>query len=198
MRHHGFRERDRAWELVLDRGAFDPSALPDPVVALAGHGVALTTLAAEGPGDPAVLRRVWALHNASRRDQPPAEEHAEPIAFDAWVASMAVTPEVPPDGFFLAKTGDAYVGMTTLERRQAPPDGLRSGYTGVLPNHRGRGVARALKLAAIARARAQGHSVLTTGQHADNAAMLRVNELLGYRKAAARVRFAKELSTTAG
>jgi mycothiol synthase len=187
LRHHAFRERDRAWELVLDLTASPASGARAP------RGISITTLLDEGPGDHAVRRRVWELHNASRRDQPPADEHADPIPFDAWVSRMVDGPEVPPDGFFLAKEGDAYVGMTTLERGQAPSDGLRNGFTGVLPEHRGRGIARALKLAAIAHARARGYRLLATGQHADNAAMLRVNERLGYRRASTRVRYEKEL-----
>jgi hypothetical protein len=114
LRHQGFRELDRAWELRLELAAAVGSEAD--AAALAGQGIAITTLADEGPGDPAVLRRAWELHNASRRDQPPAEEHAEPIPFDAWVARMVEGPDASADGFLLAKAGDAYVGMTTLDR----------------------------------------------------------------------------------
>jgi mycothiol synthase len=187
LQHHCFRERDRAWELVLDLTVAEAAERADV------QGVAITTLAGEGPEEPAVLRRVWELHNASRRDQPPVDEHCAPIPFEAWVARMVEGPDVPADGLFLAKIGDAYVGMTTLERGAAPPDGLRNGFTGVLPEHRGRGIARALKMAAIAYARARGCRVLVTGQHAGNVAMLRVNERLGYRRSAERVRYERSL-----
>jgi GNAT superfamily N-acetyltransferase len=83
------------------------------------------------------------------------------------------------------------VGITTLERVPAPPDALRKRVHRRPARHRGRRIAKALKRAAIARARAWGYRALATEQHADNAAMLRVNEALGYRRVAARVRYEK-------
>jgi GNAT superfamily N-acetyltransferase len=142
--------------------------------------------------DLSVLQWVHALHNACRRDQPPPEECLEPIPFDFWITRLIEAPGALPDAFFLAKRGGEYVGMSLFER-DGPVGVLQNGFTGVLPLYRGRGIARALKLRAIAYAREQGFPELRTGNHSGKGPMLRVNEILGFRKRMARARFEKEL-----
>jgi mycothiol synthase len=191
LEHHGFRERERAWDQMLDLATFNPSCFPDPTTALAAQRLTLTTLAAEGADDDSVLHQIHALHNACRADQPPAEDHREPIPFDGWVAQIVQGQWALSDALFLAKVGDEYVGMVQLWRSNLP-DIVENGFTGVLSAYRNRGVARALKLASIIYARDQGYHEVRTGNHAMNGPMLRVNETLGFRKTAAKIRFEKK------
>lgn len=190
--HHDFHERERSWDQTLDLATFARTQFPDPFRTLGAQGITITTLAAEGAGDDGVLRRVHALHNTCRATQPPAEDHLAPIPFDGWLLQVVQGPRALPEGLFLAKIGDDYIGMVHLERR-ADSGVLVNGFTGVLPAFRNRGIARALKLAAIAYAREQGYHQLLTGNHATNEPMLRVNDILGFRKTAAKVRFEKAL-----
>jgi GNAT superfamily N-acetyltransferase len=83
--------------------------------------------------------------------------------------------------------------MSALDRR-GPADALHQGFTGVLPSHRGRGIATALKLRAIAHARGLGVRAIHTRQHAGNAPMLHLNARLGFRRGPADVRFEKRLA----
>jgi GNAT superfamily N-acetyltransferase len=67
--------------------------------------------------------------------------------------------------------------------------------TGVKRAARGRGVARALKIAQIAWAKEQGLTRLTATNEQRNAAMIRVNESLGYRPVPGRVGLRGPLAT---
>jgi GNAT superfamily N-acetyltransferase len=98
-----------------------------------------------------------------------------------------------PEGFFLARDGTEYVGMTILDRR-AGLDALHQGITGVRPSHGRRGIATALKVRAIGYARELGYRELHTENNPRNAAMLRVNQALGFRRTAVMIRFEKALA----
>lgn len=54
--------------------------------------------------------------------------------------------------------------------------------TGVRPDARGLGLARALKLEVIRRAKAEGCTQLLTHNHSGNGPMLAVNQRLGYER----------------
>ena len=56
-----------------------------------------------------------------------------------------------------------------------------SAFTGTLPEHRGRGLARLVKLAIIRRVRELGVARPPADNHDENAEMLAVNERLGFR-----------------
>lgn len=81
---------------------------------------------------------------------------------------------------FAALDGDVVVGYAILGHGGA--DGIGDHWmTGVRRAYRGRGVARALKVAQIAAARERGFTELRTTNASDNVPMRRVNERLGYR-----------------
>jgi mycothiol synthase len=85
-----------------------------------------------------------------------------------------------PQGVLLAEREGAAIGLTSI----APVGGgvWYSWFTGVVPQMRGRGVGRALKLSALAHARSQGASRVATNNDAVNTPVLRLNELLGYER----------------
>jgi RimJ/RimL family protein N-acetyltransferase len=62
-------------------------------------------------------------------------------------------------------------------------------YTGTLPSHRGRGLARSVKLASLRWAAAQGLTAVWTTNDETNAPMLAINDRLGYRPSARRVEY---------
>ena len=168
----------------------DPSPYARLEERLAAEGVRITTLAAEGLEEP-VLRQVCGLHNACLRDIPRRDEH-EDIPYAAWVALMLDGPNAMPEATFLATDGGAYVGMSALDRR-GPAGALHQGFTGVLPSHRGCGIATVLKLRAIAHARDLGVLTIHTRQHASNAPMLHLNARLGFRRGPADIQLEKPL-----
>jgi hypothetical protein len=71
-------------------------------------------------------------------------------------------------------------------------DNLRVGMTGVSRPYRRTDLAPALKLRAIAYARAHGHMAIETMNAADNAAILALNERLGFAKQYALLEFQKD------
>ena len=63
--------------------------------------------------------------------------------------------------------------------------------TAVLPKHRGQGIARALKIAGIVAAKAQGFEAIRTDNDTRNAPMLAINDSLGFRRLPAMVTLEK-------
>ncbi|HWI52702.1 MAG TPA: GNAT family N-acetyltransferase, partial [Symbiobacteriaceae bacterium] len=57
---------------------------------------------------------------------------------------------------------------------------LETGVTAVLREHRGAGVARALKIKALAAAKAHGYRIIKTWNATTNAPMLAINGWLGF------------------
>jgi len=82
----------------------------------------------------------------------------------------------------VATHGSDWAGLALLS--PAGADGAWNAFTGVLPEHRGHGVATALKVLAADEARRAGRDWIETMNHAHNAAMLAVNRSLGYRRVA--------------
>jgi mycothiol synthase len=68
-----------------------------------------------------------------------------------------------------------------------------TGYTGVLRAYRGRGVATALKVAAVQWARARGMAYIYTGNDLTNAPMLAINSQLGFEPLPASAQLVKHL-----
>jgi GNAT superfamily N-acetyltransferase len=87
--------------------------------------------------------------------------------------------------------GERPVGMTFLKRLSQ--NAAENDYTGVAPSHRGRGIARALKLRAIAWAKENGVDWFYTGSEIGNVRMIGVNRQLGYEPGPRRMEVAREL-----
>ncbi len=90
-----------------------------------------------------------------------------------------------------------WVGMTQLWRGEdaASTGTVHTGLTGVLPAWRGRGVAVALKVDALRRAREAGYLRVTTDNDERNAAMLAINARLGFEPQATIASMSLELGT---
>ncbi|MDQ7840771.1 MAG: GNAT family N-acetyltransferase [bacterium] len=194
--HRGFRETMRTWEVRLDLGRFDPAPFVHYLEHARGEGVTIVTLEDELRRDPGALRRAYELHNAVVADIPMPIPYT-PIPFEVYVRSTIESPRALPDAYFLALAGDDYVGEANLQR---PAHGthLYHGVTGVLPAHRGRGIAGALKLATIAYGRQHGYSEIRTWNEMHNTGMLAINERLGFTRQPAWITFEAALDSGAG
>src|SRR5262245_20846232 len=187
LSRRGFVEAQRAHGSELDLAAFDPARFAALRARLAAEGMLFEPL----PAEREALRRVHALHEACRMDQP--GETRRPIPFEEWMVAMVDAPGALSDGWVLAREGDAYVGLTVLDARGGEPACVHQGFTGVLPSHRGRGIASVLKVRAAAWARGRGYLRIRTDNSCLNGAMLRVNEKVGFRTVSERVSMERTL-----
>lgn len=169
----GWSEVEREIVVALDLTQPVPSgrALPS--------GVRITTLADE----PNLARSMHACQRLAVVDVPGDEVHATP-AFDQWLRERD-TPSQRDDAAFLAVEPGAdgserVIGFAELELSAARPDIADHGYTAVHPDARGRGIAYAVKLAAIEWASAHGYRQLRTENETRNAPIRHINRALGF------------------
>ena len=186
-----FREdrRSKKWELDLVAGRERILAMTANTRArMAGQGIALTTLAADG--DPERYRKTWRMSEEASADVPSTLGHVkEPFDdFMKWLRA----PGMHEDRVWIAREGDDVVGMSVLE--YPPVRGVvGTAWTATARQVRGRGIARALKCETLAQAIALGVDRVRTGNDAKNDPILHLNESMGYRRFAIRIHFHKDL-----
>ena len=117
----------------------------------------IASLAELGRDDELFLRDLQRV-SADSGDGPPDPEQVG-ASFASWRRQVLDAAGMSPETHWVALDGDRPVGMTFLKRLS--DDAAENDYTGVASTHRGRGIAPALKLRAIAvGAAARGELVL--------------------------------------
>jgi GNAT superfamily N-acetyltransferase len=174
----GFKRdrEDKAWELDLTKHG--PRLTSEAIAAreLAEKaGVTMTTL--EAWPDAGKMRKLHELNDVTRQDIP----HTMPIvpqSFENFVERMGA-PDVRFDRTWIAVDGSRMVAYSFL---RFPPvrGGVWTAYTCCHPEYRGRGLARAVKLQSVAQAVELGVPAIRTANDGENAAMIHINEALGY------------------
>ena len=168
--------RQRYWRLELAELRDRLPALREAArkrVAVAG--IRLVT-AAELGGE-AVYPDLHAVNNASAVDIPRSAPYV-PVSYETWREWIDPS-RIPPDRLWVAVAGDRPVGYSFLDYAATPAS---TGYTGVVREHRGAGLGRALKLETLAQAIDQGVEVVETDNDSQNAPILHLNKELGYRE----------------
>lgn len=166
------------------------------------QGIALRSLA-ELREDPARDRQLYELDWLLFQDVPTGTALTRRPQ-EQWVKDELDDPGLRPELSFVAVdparsdplTGP-YVGYSTIGWNAAGNYGY-IGMTGVLREYRGRGLARALKVAAMRALHAAGGGQIRTFNDAPNRAMLAMNEALGFRRTATRTRYELRLDSPAG
>jgi len=97
---------------------------------------------------------------------------------DEFMAHLA-SPEIDEGRYWIAKDGARYAGLSHLKY---PPrrGNVWTGYTATSPDHRGRGIARAVKMETLLQAMELGIPRVRTDNDSENAPMLHINAQLGY------------------
>ena len=167
---------ERVWELDLKRrgrGLIEEAA--EARRRMDAGGVGLVTLA--DWKEPDKLRRLFELSERTVQDVP----HTLPIVPEAFqdFERRALAPDRRHDRWWLAVAGNQPVAMSYLK---FPPvrGTVWTGFTCTDPDHRGRGIARAIKLQSLAQAAQLGIPAVCTDNDSENAPMLHINETLGY------------------
>jgi GNAT superfamily N-acetyltransferase len=159
----GFREVDRQVEQVRAVGREEP---PGPV-----PGVEIVSVAAQ----PELWRAAY---------DPLAQQAFADLALDAPVEATREQWERDwltwPEGTFMALAGGEVIGCAGLQRDDDQPERAEHALTAVRRDWRGRGVATALKRAALAFAAANEIREVYTWTQRGNDDMRRLNEHLGY------------------
>jgi len=184
----GFRELDRMWASTLDLETFDPKPLERPLP----QGITLSTLSELPYRDKAWLRQHYELIIELLQSVPSAEP-VVPWDFETWLERTLQSPDLLPEGYFIALEGERQVGVSQLWKSSRPQT-LQTGLTGVLASYRRRGIALALKLQAARFAKAYGVRYLRTNNHSVNRPMLAINEAMGFVKEPAFVTLIQEIS----
>jgi GNAT superfamily N-acetyltransferase len=166
-RAHGFEVGRRHQVSAVDLTTMSQSdAAPLPA------GITLRPLAEVDP------HAVWRVTQDAAGDDPSGLFVEQPFA--EWHSEDWAFPDHAPDLGVGAFDGADLVAYTQVFADHAQA-AMWSAMTAVLPAHRGRGLGRLVKAAALDAARRAGLTRAFTGNDADNAPMLAINNALGYR-----------------
>jgi GNAT superfamily N-acetyltransferase len=163
---HGFRRTQTLRVSALDPRGVDTSELD------ASH-VQLRTLAEVGP------EHAFAVDSVSFLDIP-LDEPPDRLEYGQWLRTYWQNPDFDL-GSSYASCVDGRAVALSYTAVDYPGARAANAFTGVLPEQRGRGLARLVKLAVIRHLAAHGVRSLSTHNDERNAPMLAVNERLGFR-----------------
>jgi GNAT superfamily N-acetyltransferase len=186
------KRQERFWRLEL-------GAHRDRLLAL--HAEASRRLEAQGVrvaaaaelGHEAVYPAVYEIDQVTEEDVPRSLPRT-PEPYEAWREWMQ-PPAVLPERVWVALSDGLPVGFSYLDFGGPI---VSTGYTGVLRSHRGKGVARALKLQTIVQAIELGVEAVETDNDSENAPILHLNEELGYSEILGQIHLHKRLAAAAG
>jgi GNAT superfamily N-acetyltransferase len=158
---------------------------------VSSQGVRLLTL--DTDTDPDRMTKLYELMTEAERDIPTTVPWPTK-PFEVWKSINFGNPGIRQDRFWIAREGDAIVGLSML---QFPPvRGLPwTALTGTSRAVRGRGIARALKYETVAQAINLGCERIRTGNDGANAPILHLNKEMGYRLITPVIELHHELQT---
>lgn len=182
---NGFVERYRLYEFVLDLER--PLELAS-ANALSDQGITLTTLEAE---DSAELRQsLYGLFCEALADVP-SPDPAPIVSYGEWEAEWLGGPDAEQNIVVLALDRGRPVAVGLLIVRG---ESAWNAFTGVARSHRGRSLAKAVKLEGIRLLLERGVRSVRTENDTPNAAMIAINEKLGFQRRPGRIRFGLPLA----
>ena len=152
--------------------------MTDGGITYGDQGIEIKTLP-ELERDPDWKEKLCNLTNHVARDMPFPEEPT-PVPLDQYESQTLQSPRLIPELFFVAVDGARFVGLSNLMSDSARADLLHTADTGVHREYRRRGIAVALKVHALAAARARGDREIRTMNETTNHAMLSINDRLGF------------------
>lgn len=180
------RRHERFWRLEL-QPAKERLLAERAAAREAAKGLSAVT-AAEFGGE-SVLRTLYEINNQTQADIPRSIAFV-PDPFELWAEWMS-PPRSTLDRIWVGVADGAAVGFSLLSYR--PVGIVETGYTGVLREYRGRGLARLLKLETLVQAANFGVEAVETDNDSENAPIIHLNQALGYSEITGQLEFAKRL-----
>ena len=171
---HGYMAEGHHLASRLDVTTFDPVPFAGVIPRLTAEGIRFHSMAEEH--SLGLEQSLYELEVAANHDEPGFEDARFP-PFADWRRSTFG--ERPLDCIIVAAEGERAVGMHVMSFIGESSD-LHVDFTGVRRGYRGRGIALAVKVIAIATARRHGASLIRTGSDSRNTPMLAINRNLGF------------------
>jgi len=192
LERRGFRQAWERYEFTLDTRQADLGRFGGLLAQVAASGVELRSIAALAD-DPQRDRRLYELDWQLFQDVPMGNVLTK-RPFETWLRQELADPDFRPELSFAARRADVngpltgpYIGYSTLFRH--PSGFFFIGMTGVRREDRGRGIAKALKVAAMRALAQSGGGEIRTFNDAPNRAMVSMNEALGFVRGPTRFRY---------
>jgi len=190
LENRGFESVMRYQVSRLDVDAFDPSRFAGAREKVESQGIEILTNKQLPERLDDWDRKYWRLNMEIWRDVPLPDPPTE-VEFEQFIKELD-SPNYDPSLHLAAVDGDELVGMTGFWISLAEPTKLYTGLTGVLRSHRRRGIATALKVAALELAKSRGAKILETDNEENNPMYL-LNVELGFEPTPAWLDFTKKL-----
>ncbi|SMB90270.1 Ribosomal protein S18 acetylase RimI [Deinococcus hopiensis KR-140] len=196
LERRGFRVAWERYESRLDTAVANLGKFDDLMQGVAAAGVELRSVA-DLASDPARDKRLWELDWLLFQDVPMGTTLTR-RPLEAWVRQELEDPTFEHELSFVAVRPDLndpltgpYVGYSTLMRN---PGGFYViGMTGVRREDRARGIAKALKVAAMRALATRGGGEIRTFNDPPNKAMLGMNVALGFVRGPTHLRYELQL-----
>ncbi len=180
LKQQGFGEIMRVNDLRLDLKDVDASSWSTAVDHVKDQGICISTLSQERKLVPQYVEKLYALTSTLRLEDPAEGSFAPPKYYEREARLWLEQPYVLPDGYFIAKDGDEYVGLAELSLLDALPHGASFSFSGVRREYRRRGIATALKVCAIEWAREQNFRTIRAFNHPAHSLVSTLNKKLGF------------------
>lgn len=187
----GYEMVERRWESTLDLRQCDLATFQDAVDQVVATGIRITpvtTLSAENSDWKRDLHRLYTDVETDVSVVFPVQS----VRFEDFEA-LSLGRRFVGDGYFVALDGDELVGLTEPQPADDVPGAIEQRLTGVRSDYRNRGIAYALKAQAAIWAAQAGYTSIRTQNAQSNAAMLAVNDRLGFDRQRATIEYLKNL-----
>lgn len=191
LHKHGFEQGLRTSLSEIDSANFDSSRFQHKIDRVLASGLQLKTLAEIQQEDPdwemKAYDTIWEL-----LQDVPMSEPLKRYSFEEWQERVTQNETFLPEAWFIALDGERWVGLSQLRAKPHSTTRLSTALTGVVRSHRRLGIATALKVQALAFAKAYGPAIVNTGNEENNP-MYQLNLQLGFEPRPAGLDFAKTI-----
>jgi GNAT superfamily N-acetyltransferase len=175
----GFQQMGHDLHSELDVTEFDAARFAQAERRLQEQGIEIVSYHEVVARDLDFLRKFYDLTCLTMQDMPAGGTRTFP-PFEHFTRSVIQHPTFLPDMFFMALDNGRYVGQSDLADEKQDREHLGTGYTGVHPDYRRRGIATVLKARCIQRAQELGVKTIATGNDSTNP-MYQLNLQLGFK-----------------
>jgi mycothiol synthase len=194
-RVRGYREIGRRIASYVELAKFEPGSFSEALDRVRTAGIKITSFAEALEGrDASAQERWWRSLYAAEAPMWEDIPFATPTPHWPWdrFYEASTSAQMLLDLSLVAYAGDQIAGFTTTGKSKD-----RDGWTwmtGTAREHRGQGVARALKVEALTRAKRRGLRAMGTTNDEPNKSMRGINAKLGYQMLPAHVELEKPLA----